>query len=67
MPFRFLLVLENGEPPDPAVLVTAVPNRDVGIVRDLVRYRVLGVEPRELEHDGVMVNGIFTVERIGGA
>jgi hypothetical protein len=28
--FRFLLRLEDGEPPDPAVFVTAVPNWTVG-------------------------------------
>jgi hypothetical protein len=62
---RFLLKLPDGQPPDPAMLVTAVPTWSVG---DIITFgsgeqlRVAAIDdyPAELvEHD---VRAIFTVE-----
>ena len=41
--FRFLLRLPDGQPPDPAVLVTAVPNWSVGDVITVGRGEQLRV------------------------
>jgi len=49
--FRFLLALENGEPAEPAVLVTMVPNWEAGDTIPTgagTDYRVVGVDLREL-------------------
>jgi hypothetical protein len=64
--FGFLLRLEDGEPPDPAVLVTAIPNWTVGETFMLSRgerLRILAIETvisEELVEQGF--NGAFTVE-----
>jgi hypothetical protein len=60
------LRLEDGDPPDPAVLVTAVPNWTVGETIMLgagERLRILAIETEideELVERGF--NGIFTVK-----
>jgi hypothetical protein len=64
--FRFLLRLEDGEPNDPAVFVTAVPNWTVGEVIPLgrgERLRVLAINDdvdEELVESGI--TAVFTVE-----
>jgi hypothetical protein len=64
--FKFLLRLEDGEPPDPAVLVTAVPNWTVGETFSTGRgdeWRILAVDydvDVELVDRGL--NAVFTVE-----
>ena len=70
MPFKYLLVLPDGEPPDPAAFVTAVPNWSVGeefMVAGLERFRILGINDEidvvrleELYERGI--NGIWVVE-----
>ena len=45
--FRYLLRLPDGEPPDPAVLVTAVPTWSVGDVITVgagVQFRVVAID-----------------------
>jgi hypothetical protein len=45
--FRFLLKLEDGEPHDPAVFVTVVPNWTVGetfLLGDGERFRILAID-----------------------
>jgi hypothetical protein len=64
--FRFLLMLEDGEPNDTAVFVTAVPNWTVGEIIPLgrgERLRVLAIDDNlddELVERGI--NAVFTVE-----
>ena len=69
--FRYLLVLDNDEPNDPASWVTAVPNWSVGETITLGeggRLRILGIET---EISPVLVDhgftGIFTVEPLVSA
>jgi hypothetical protein len=64
--FKFLLKLENGEPPDPAVFVTVIPSWSVGetfLVTAHQRLRILAQDfdlADELAEKGV--NAVFTVE-----
>jgi hypothetical protein len=64
--FKFLLVLEDGEPTDPPALVTAVPNWTVGEVFLTGRgdhWRILAIDTNideELVEHGF--NAVFTVE-----
>jgi hypothetical protein len=64
--FRFLL--RHGEPPDPAVLVTAVPNWTVGETFSTSRgdeWRILAIDTDiddELVEHGI--NAVFTVEPV---
>jgi hypothetical protein len=64
--FKFLRRLEDGEPNDPATLVTAVPNWTVGETFTTGRghkWRILGIDTEiadELIDAGF--NGAFTVE-----
>jgi hypothetical protein len=64
--FRFLLVLENGEPNDPAVFVSAVPNWTVGetfLLAGGERLRIVAIDTDiddELVERGI--NAVFTVE-----
>ncbi len=67
--FRYLLRLPDGEPPDPAMLVTAVPNWSVGDVITVGRnnqLRVVAIDDfphaELVEHD---LRSIFTVEPVG--
>ena len=66
--FKFLLRLEDGEPNDPAVLVTAVPNWTVGETFSTGRgheWRILAIDTNiddELVERGI--NAGFTVEQI---
>jgi len=67
--FRFLLKLPDGQPPDPAMLVTAVPNWSVGDVITVGRenqLRVIAIDDFPacgplVEQD---VRAIFTVEPV---
>ena len=47
--FRFALVLENGEPADPAVFATIIPTWHVGdeflAGSELQRFRILAINP----------------------
>jgi hypothetical protein len=64
--FKFLLVLENGEPHDPAVFVSVIPNWSVGETFSTGRgheWRILAIETEiddELVEHGV--NAVLTVE-----
>jgi hypothetical protein len=46
--FEFALALEDGEPADPAMFVTAVPDWPVGdefLASSLQRFRILAMDP----------------------
>jgi hypothetical protein len=64
--FKFLLRLEDGEPNDPAVYVSAVPNYAVGetfLLGRGHRLRILRIDTAiddELVEQGI--NAVFTVE-----
>ncbi len=64
--FKFLLVLEDGDSPDPAAFVTVVPGWTVGetfLLTASERFRIVGIETEvapELEGQGI--GAIFTVE-----
>jgi hypothetical protein len=66
--FRFLLKLPDGEPPDPAMLVTAVPTWSVGDVITVGRgdqLRVVAID--DFPHAELVeqdVRAIFTVEPV---
>ena len=63
--FRFLLALENGEPADPAVLVTMVPDWQAGdTIRDRGREGLprVGVDLRELHTAEPEITGLLVVE-----
>jgi hypothetical protein len=66
--FKFLLRLEDGKPPDPAVLVTAVPNWTIGETFSTGRgheWRILAIDTDiddELVERGI--NAVFTVEPV---
>jgi hypothetical protein len=66
--FKYLLVLPNGEAPDPALLVTAVPSWSIGDVITVSRdeqMRVVGID--EFPHAELVeqrIGGIFTVEPV---
>jgi hypothetical protein len=66
--FKFLLVLPDGEPHDPAVLVSAVPNWTVGETFMLGRgqqRRILAIDDNvddELIARGI--GAVFTVEPV---
>jgi hypothetical protein len=66
--FRFLLKLSDGDPPDPAVLVTAVPTWSVGDVVTVGRgeqLRVVAID--DFPHAELVeqyVRAIFTVEPV---
>jgi hypothetical protein len=68
--FKYLLVLPDGQPPDPAAFVTAVPNWGVGeefMVSRGGRFRILGIN-EEIDVEGLEelyergINGIWMVE-----
>ena len=65
--FKFLLVLEDGEPHDPAVFLTVVPNYTVNeefLLGDGERLRILAIDTDlhdVLADEGF--HGVFTVER----
>jgi len=72
VPFKYLLALPDGEPPDPTAFVTAVPNWSVGeefMVSRGGRFRILGIND-EIDVDGLEelyergINGIWMVERV---
>jgi hypothetical protein len=64
--FRFALMLENGEPAEPAVFPTIVPTWQVGDTflagRDLRCLRILGIEP-EMD-EGAEFDALWVVERV---
>jgi hypothetical protein len=65
---QFLLKLEDGEPNDPAVFVSAVPNYAVGetfLLGEGHRLRILRIDTDiddELVDNGI--NAVFTVEPV---
>jgi hypothetical protein len=66
--FRFLLVLEDGEPYDPAVFVTVIPAWTAGeelLVTAHQRLRILDVDfdlsDELVDQD---INAVFTVEPV---
>jgi hypothetical protein len=64
--FRYLLRLPDGEPNDPAVFVTAVPNWTVGETFLLSRGERMSILAIETEIDEELIeqgiSGVFTVE-----
>ena len=66
--FKYLLQLPDGQPPDPAMLVTAVPNWSVGDVMTVERgkqFRVIAID--DFPHAELVeqdVRAIFTVEPV---
>jgi hypothetical protein len=51
--FRYALVLENGEPADPAGFATALPDWKIGdefLASSFERFRILAIEP-EMDDD----------------
>ena len=66
--FKYRLQLPDGQPPDPPMLVTAVPNWSVGDVMTVERgkqFRVIAIDDfphAELVEQDVRV--IFTVEPV---
>lgn len=60
--FRYLLVLEDGEPADPAAYLTAVPTWKPGDTflagSDLVRFRIVDIQ----EPPSDDFNALFVVE-----
>jgi hypothetical protein len=70
--FKFLLMLADGEPTDPAAFVTAVPNCGVGeefMVAGVQRFRIVGIND-EIDVEGIEelyergINGIWMVEPV---
>ena len=72
MSFKYLLVLPDGQPPDPAAFLTAVPNWSVGeefMVSNGDGYRIVATNDEidvvgleELYERGI--NGIWMVEPV---
>ena len=65
--FRYLLVLESGEPCDPAVFVTATPTCNEGdlfVPRGGERFRVVAIEPAM--DDEAPFHATWTVETFPG-
>jgi hypothetical protein len=66
--FKVLLRLEDGEPNDPAVLVTAVPNWTVGETFSTGRgheWRILAINTNIAEElVDQSINAVFTVEPV---
>jgi hypothetical protein len=66
--FKYLLQLPDGQPPNPAMLVTAVPTWAVGDVMTVERgkqFRVIAID--DFPHAGLVeqdVRAIFTVEPV---
>jgi hypothetical protein len=64
--FKFLLRLEDGEPNEPAALLTAVPNWDIGQTFMTARGDVWHILAIDTEIDDELVeqgfNAVFTVE-----
>ncbi len=61
--FRYLLVLGNGEPADPAAFVTANPQWNLGdpfTAGDGSRWRIVAIEPNL--SDAVEFDALWTVE-----
>jgi hypothetical protein len=69
--FRYLLALENGEPAEPAMFVTAVPDWHVGdtfFATGGQLFRILAIEPEMDEATALNVaTGLFVVEPVGDA
>ena len=66
--FRYLLQLPDGEPNDPAVLVSAIPNWSVGEVITFGRGEQARILDIETEIDEALIeqgfNGVFVVEPV---
>jgi len=63
--FRYLLVLANGEPADPAAFVTANPQWNPGdrfAAGDGSRWRIVAIEANM--SDAVEFDALWTVERL---
>ena len=66
--FKYLLQLPDGQPPDPAMLVTAVPTWAIGDVMTVERgqqFRVIAID--DFPHAELVeqdVRAIFTVEPV---
>jgi hypothetical protein len=63
--FPFVLVLEDGEPADPAMFVTAAPDwheGDVFLPRGGERFRILAIEP--MSDDELPFYATWTVEPV---
>jgi hypothetical protein len=64
------LALENGEPADPAVFLTAVSDwrvRQMSFTGDGTWFRILALEPEMDEERSRETMGLFVVEPVGDA
>jgi hypothetical protein len=66
--FRFLLMLENDEPYDPAVFVTVIPSWSVGDTFLITAHQRLLILAQDFDLSGELVgkgfNAVFTVEPV---
>lgn len=66
--FRFVLMLENGEPADPAAFLTAIPTWRVGdeflAGSDLRKFRILHIEPELSEEASREFQAVWTVAAV---
>ena len=68
--FRYLLALENGEPADPAMFVTTVPDWHIGdtfFAAGGQMFRILAIEPEMDEERSRATMGLLVVEPVGDA
>jgi hypothetical protein len=68
--YRYTLALEDGEPADPAVFVTAVPDCHVGdtfVAPNGQLFRILAIEPEMDEERSAETMGLLVVEPVGEA
>jgi hypothetical protein len=68
-PYRFLLVLANGEAADPPAFVSAVPGWNVGDTFEAGgrRFRILEISSREMaEVTAHAFEAVWTVEELTG-
>jgi hypothetical protein len=70
--FKYLLIDPDGQPPDPAAFVTAVPNWSVSetfLVAGLKEFRIVGIN-NDVDEEGLEelydrgINGIWMVEPV---
>jgi hypothetical protein len=67
VPFRFVLMLEDGEPADPAVFLTGTRDwheGDVFMPRGGERFRIVRIEPAM--YDEAPFHATWTVESVPG-
>jgi hypothetical protein len=68
-PYRYALVLQSGEPADPAIFATAVPDWRAGdefvVGAEAHRFRIVTIDPViDLDEERDAVNGVWVVEPV---